>query len=90
MESVTVLKGASATALYGSRAANGVVMITTKRAKQEKLTVSYDGSFMASNVLRVPQEQDKFGQGWGTWNRGENGSWGPALDGRLNDGAPAN
>ena len=85
VESVTVLKGASATALYGSRAANGVVMITTKRAKQEKLTVSYDGSFMASNVLRVPQEQDKFGQGWGTWNRGENGSWGPALDGRLNE-----
>jgi len=85
IESFSVLKDATATALYGSRAANGVVMITTKRAKQEKLTVSYDGSFMASNVLRVPQEQDKFGQGWGTWNRGENGSWGPALDGRLNE-----
>lgn len=85
VESVTVLKGASATALYGSRAANGVIMITTKRAKQEKLTISYDGSFMASNVLRVPQEQDKFGQGWGAWAREENGSWGPALDGRLNE-----
>lgn len=85
VESVTILKGASATALYGSRAANGVVMITTKRAKQEKLTVSYDGSFMASNVLRVPQEQDKFGQGWGIWDAAENGSWGPALDGRLNE-----
>ncbi|WP_083714591.1 SusC/RagA family TonB-linked outer membrane protein [Bacteroides bouchesdurhonensis] len=85
VESVTILKGASATALYGSRAANGVIMITTKRAKQEKLTVSYDGSFMASNVLRVPQDQDKFGQGWGTWDRSENGSWGPALDGRMNE-----
>lgn len=85
VESVTVLKGASATALYGSRAANGVIMITTKRAKIEKLSLTYDGSFTASNVLRVPQTQDKFGQGWGSWDRHENGSWGPALDGRINE-----
>lgn len=85
VESVTVLKGASATALYGSRAANGVIMITTKRAQSEKLSVGYDGSFMASNVLRVAQTQDKFGQGWPSWSRAENGSWGPALDGRLNE-----
>lgn len=82
VESVTVLKGASATALYGSRAANGVIMITTKRANAEKLTVTYDGTFMGSNVLRVPQTQDKFGQGWPDWSPMENGSWGPALDGR--------
>lgn len=82
VESVTVLKGASATALYGSRAANGVIMITTKRAGAERLTVSYDGSFMGSNVLRVPQTQDKFGQGWGSFGPMENGSWGPVLDGR--------
>lgn len=82
VESVTVLKGASATALYGSRAANGVIMITTKRAGSEKLSVTYDGSFMGSNVLRVPQTQDKFGQGWGDWIPMENASWGPALDGR--------
>lgn len=81
VESVTVLKGASATALYGSRAANGVIMITTKRANAEKLTVTYDGTFMGSNVLRVPQTQDKFGQGWSDWSPMENGSWGPALDG---------
>ena len=82
VESVTVLKGASATALYGSRAANGVIMITTKRAGAEKLTVTYDGSFMGSNVLRVPQTQDRFGQGWPDWSPMENGSWGPVLDGR--------
>lgn len=82
VESVTILKGASATALYGSRAANGVIMITTKRASAEKLTVTYDGTFMGSNVLRVPQTQDKFGQGWPDWSPMENGSWGPALDGR--------
>ncbi len=85
VESVTVLKGASATALYGSRAANGVIMITTKRAKNEKLTISYDGAFTASNVLRVMQTQDLFGQGWGSWDRAENGSWGPRLDGTVHE-----
>lgn len=96
VESVTVLKGASATALYGSRAANGVIMITTKRAGAEKLTLTYDGSFMGSNVLRVPQTQNKFGQGWPDWSPMENGSWGPALDGRehawgaFSDGSEGN
>lgn len=96
VESVTVLKGASATALYGSRAANGVIMITTKRAGNEKLTVTYDGSFMGTNVLRVPQEQTRFGQGWPDWNPMENGSWGPVMDGRehewgaFSDGTPGN
>lgn len=85
VESVTVLKGASATALYGSRAANGVIMITTKRAKNEKLTISYDGAFTASNVLRVMQTQDLYGQGWGAWDRAENGSWGPRLDGTTHE-----
>lgn len=85
VESITVLKGASATALYGSRASNGVVMITTKRAGIEKLTITYDGSFTASNVLRVMQTQNLFGQGWGTWDRAENGSWGPRLDGRMHE-----
>jgi TonB-linked SusC/RagA family outer membrane protein len=85
VESVTVLKGASATALYGSRASNGVIMITTRRAKDEKLTVSYDGAFSASNVLRVMQTQGLFGQGWGSWDRAENGSWGPRLDGRMHE-----
>lgn len=85
VESVTVLKGASATALYGSRAGNGVIMITTKRAKSEKLTVTYDGAFTASNVLRVMQTQDLYGQGWGAWDRAENGSWGPRLDGSIHE-----
>lgn len=85
VESVTILKGASATALYGSRAANGVVMITTKKAGKEKLTITYDGSFTASNVLRVMQTQDLFGQGWGSWDRAENGSWGPRLDGTMHE-----
>ncbi len=85
VESVTVLKGASATALYGSRASNGVIMITTKKAGVEKLSVTYDGSFFASNVLRVMQTQNLYGQGWGSWDRHENGSWGSRLDGTIHE-----
>ena len=45
IESITVLKGASATALYGSRAGNGAILITTKRGSlNEDVTVTYDGS----------------------------------------------
>lgn len=82
VESMTILKGASATALYGSRAANGVILITTKKARGSKFSVSYDGTFMGQDVLRTPQIQNRFGQGWGSWAPAENGSWGPALDGR--------
>jgi TonB-linked SusC/RagA family outer membrane protein len=98
--SVTVLKGASATALYGSRAANGVILITTKRGSVDsKLKISYSGAATVSNVLRVPQYQNMFGQGWpllnqaGTYEPGlqENGSWGPLLDGMTRTwGAPLN
>src|SRR5690606_40852807 len=43
IESVSVLKDASSTAIYGSRAANGVILVTTKRAKPGRLSVSYGG-----------------------------------------------
>jgi TonB-linked SusC/RagA family outer membrane protein len=88
VESMTILKGASATALYGSRAANGVIMITTKRAKENRLVVNYDFSLMGSNVLRVPQGQDMFGQGWPVFDAAENGSWGPRMDGRIQEWGP--
>lgn len=92
IESITVLKGASATALYGSRAGNGAIIITTKKGIQnEDITVTYDGAFTASSVLRIPQLQNLFGQGWfysydgnlfENWSPTENGSWGNLLDGR--------
>jgi TonB-linked SusC/RagA family outer membrane protein len=50
IESIDVLKDASAAAIYGSRAANGVIIVTTKRGKQGRATVSYDGSIGAANV----------------------------------------
>ena len=92
IESITVLKGASATALYGSRAGNGAIIITTKRGEQnEAVKVTYDGSFQVSSVLRIPNIQNRFGQGWfysyngnvfDNYSPTENGSWGNLLDGR--------
>lgn len=88
VESMTILKGASATALYGSRAANGVIIITTKKASGSKFSVVYDGNFMGSDVLRTPQTQNVFGQGWQQWQSTENGSWGPRFDGRKHAWGP--
>ncbi|MBQ5451706.1 MAG: SusC/RagA family TonB-linked outer membrane protein, partial [Bacteroidales bacterium] len=82
IESMTILKGAAATALYGSRATNGVVMITTKSGKNTngKMIVTYDGAVSVQRVGYIPEVQEQFGQGWdGTFSREENGNWGPAY-----------
>lgn len=50
IESMTVLKDASATAIYGSRASNGVIIITTKKGKVGELKISYNGQFMVSQL----------------------------------------
>lgn len=65
IESIQVLKGASASALYGSRAANGVVMVTTKSGKSEKkgLGVSYSLNHSWENAAHFPDYQYEFGQG---------------------------
>lgn len=84
IESMTVLKSASATALYGSRAANGVIVITTKKGKAgEKLKVNLSSSATFSTPLRLPEVQQSFGQGWNAIDDlTQNGSWGPRFDGR--------
>ena len=82
-----VLKSSAATALYGSRGANGVIMITTKNGSNSSakkgLGVEYNGSATFSSVLRMPEFQNQFGKGWDNnhW-LDENGSWGPEFDGR--------
>ena len=82
IESITVLKGTAASSLYGSAARNGAIMITTKRGKAGRIRVSYAGSVNFSKVGKLPTLEDKFGQGWNsTYIPGENGSWGPRLDG---------
>ena len=87
IESMTVLKGAAATALYGSRAANGVIVITTKGGKkngERNFQITYDGSVQWRQVSTLPKMQNQFGQGWnGKQTFIENGSWGPEFDGSM-------
>ena len=63
IESVSVLKGASATALYGSEAANGAVVITSKRAKSGKLTVAFTAQVTANLPAYLPKVQTVYGPG---------------------------
>ena len=66
IESVSVLKGASAAALYGTRAANGVIVITTKRGgKQPGLGISFNSSLTLDRPFQLPRYQNEFGQGQG-------------------------
>ena len=79
IESMTVLKGISASALYGQRAANGVVLITTKGgAKSRKgLEVSYSTSYNAEQVSSLPDYQNAYGQGSNqNYNGAFIGNWG--------------
>jgi TonB-linked SusC/RagA family outer membrane protein len=63
IESIEILKGAAAAAIYGSRAANGVVMITTKRGRPGTNTIQYRSSFAWSEVTSTQDLQQSFGQG---------------------------
>lgn len=86
--SVTILKGASASALYGSRAANGVVIITTKKGKDTKgkINVDVNSSLTFDRVLMLPEVQNQFGQGQNGDNQSflnDQESWGDAFDGEL-------
>ncbi|MBQ4821465.1 SusC/RagA family TonB-linked outer membrane protein [Aquimarina sp. MMG016] len=64
IESISVLKGASAAALYGSRASGGVIVITTKKGKQgQKASISFNTSLRFDNALRLPDFQNQFVSG---------------------------
>jgi TonB-linked SusC/RagA family outer membrane protein len=81
IDNITVLKGAAATSLYGSRAQNGVVLITTKKGRAGKISIDFSSSSVWSTVAKLPDFQNTFGQGWsGQHWKEENGSWGPKLD----------
>ncbi|HEY9542057.1 SusC/RagA family TonB-linked outer membrane protein [Prevotella sp.] len=61
IESISVLSGPSAAALYGSSAANGVILVTTKKGSQGRLSVSYEGSFQFSRPLMTYKFQNTYG-----------------------------
>ena len=66
IDNVSVLKGAAASALYGSRAANGVIMITTKKAKQQTgQGVEFSSTVSLERVTKLPKLQKEYGGGYG-------------------------
>ena len=85
IETMDILKGAAAAALYGSRAANGVVLITTKsgskkmRPSQKKSEVTFTSSYAIENIASLPVYQNSYGQGSNFLYSNANGSWGPAF-----------
>lgn len=81
IESINILKGASATALYGSRAANGAVIITTKQGRAGRYQIDYHGSASVEAVNMLPKFQNTYGRGSGGvtgTNVGE--SWGEKVE----------
>ncbi|MBQ7442984.1 MAG: SusC/RagA family TonB-linked outer membrane protein [Bacteroidaceae bacterium] len=89
IENMTVLKGPAASALYGSRASHGVILITTKKAEKDRLSVEYNGSFtFDSQLAKWNDIQQEYGMGYGgklptSSTSGTNSSWGPKADGFI-------
>lgn len=86
IESITVLKGAAATALYGARAKNGAIVITTKKGKKGQTTISINSSTRFDNVLKLPDFQNEYAQGvQGVYSADPNANsaslngWGPKI-----------
>ena len=85
IESMNVLKGANAAALYGSAAANGVVMITTKKGKEGKLSVSVTSNITFDTPLLTPKIQDVYGARIKSAGGLDIGSWGDKVANRPAD-----
>lgn len=97
VESINVLKGPAASALYGSRAANGVIVIKTKSGKSSKgIGVEVNSNLTFENALKLPEFQNVYGQGNGNGGPfafvngggagltdGTDEGWGPAFNGQL-------
>ena len=87
IEKVTILKGPSATVLYGSRAANGAIMINTKRGKMGTPTVTLTSTYGLSEVNKLPEKQYEYAQGsiiggqftYRSPETMEQNSWGPKI-----------
>lgn len=84
IETMTVLKGASAAALYGSLGQNGAIVITTKRGTVGEITVDYAGNYSFDSPFILPEVQSQYGQGaGGVFNANSETSWGPLITGQL-------
>jgi TonB-linked SusC/RagA family outer membrane protein len=89
IENISVLKGAAAAALYGSRAGNGVIIITTKKGKEGTVRVNVDSKYTYSWANRLPDIQKTYGRGYyneaGTFSDYTTQSWGKEIDGKSYD-----
>ena len=85
IESISVLKGASAAVLYGSRASNGVILITMKKGKSgQKNSIQYSTTYQIESVNRFPSLQDEYAQGnSGIFSPTAQTSWGPRIVGQT-------
>ena len=84
IESISVLKGANAAALYGSRAQSGAIVITTKKGKEGKLELEYNGYVSMTKAYDSYEFQDEYGQGTnGQYTQEASGSWGPKMTGQM-------
>lgn len=75
IESINILKGASASALYGSQAANGVILITTRKGVPNQRKITYSSNVTINQVTDVPEMQDNYGRT--EWGRS---SWGASIN----------
>ncbi|MCL2726858.1 MAG: SusC/RagA family TonB-linked outer membrane protein [Bacteroidales bacterium] len=85
VESISVLKGPTASALYGSRAGNGVILITTKKGSVGTgPRVSFSSNYTIDRLMIQPPYQNEYGQGsQGEYGPNDRNSWGPKMDGRI-------
>ena len=85
IENMSILKGPAAAALYGSRAAAGVIIITTKKGQEGSAVINVSSKFTSSWVNRLPEEQEKYKRGYyevnGQFNDYSTQSWGEAFTG---------
>ncbi|KAA3439258.1 SusC/RagA family TonB-linked outer membrane protein [Rufibacter hautae] len=80
IESMTVLKGPAAAALYGARASNGAIIITTKRGMAGDTEITVTSSYNLQEVYGLPKYQNEYGQGInGRYNSASTDSWGPRF-----------
>ena len=85
IESISVLKGANAAALYGSRAANGAIIVTTKKGNKgnNRANITFNSTYRADTPLRLPDFQNEYAQGNnGRYNLNNLNGWGPRIEGQ--------
>lgn len=80
IESINVLKGAAATALYGARAKNGAIIITTKKGKKGSATINFNSSTRFDTPFKLPKYQNEYAQGnYGVYALNSTNGWGPKI-----------